>query len=93
MVSKRLQQYMLYYTTLLILKLDPLKYIFEKPYLSSRITKWQVMLADYDIVHMTRKTVKESVIADHVVDNAIEHYETLNFDFLYEDLLVVEKDE
>jgi len=93
MVSKRLQQYMLYYTTLLILKLDPLKYIFEKPYLSSRIAKWQVMLADYDIVHMTRKTVKESVIADHVVDNAIEHYETLNFDFLYEDLFVVEKDE
>jgi len=93
MVSKRLQQYMLYYTTLLILKLDPLKYIFEKPYLSSRIAKWQVMLADYDIVHMTRKTVKESVIADHLADNAIEHYETLNFDFLYEDLLVVEKDE
>jgi hypothetical protein len=51
------------------------------------------MLADYDIVHMTRKTVKESVIADHLADNAIEHYETLNFDFLYEDLLVVEKDE
>jgi hypothetical protein len=32
---KRLHQYMLYHTTLLISKLDPLRYIYEKPYLSS----------------------------------------------------------
>jgi len=51
------------------------------------------MLGDYHIVHMTRKAVKESVIADHLADNAIEHYETLNFDFLDEDVLVVEKEE
>jgi hypothetical protein len=33
--AKRLHRYMLYYTIWLISKIDPLKYIFEKPYLSS----------------------------------------------------------
>jgi len=33
--TKRLRQYMLYHTTWLISKLDPLRYICEKPYLSS----------------------------------------------------------
>ena len=35
--SQRLRQYMLYHTTWLIARLDPTKYIFEKPSLSGRI--------------------------------------------------------
>ncbi|RDY00937.1 hypothetical protein CR513_15783, partial [Mucuna pruriens] len=35
--AKRLRQYMLAHTTLLIAKMDPLKYIFEKPALTRRI--------------------------------------------------------
>ena len=34
---KRLRQYMLTHTTLLISKMDPVKYIFEKPALTGRI--------------------------------------------------------
>ena len=91
--AKRLRQYMSYYTTWLISRMDPLKYIFEKPYMSSRIARWQVLLAEYDIIYMTRKSVKGSAIADHLADNAIEDYEPLNFDFPDEDVLVTEKEE
>jgi len=52
-----------------------------------------VLLVEYDIVYMTRKVVKGSVIIDHLEDNTIEDYEPLNFYFLYKDLLVVEKEE
>ena len=38
--AQRLRQYMLYHTTWLIAKLDPIKYIFEKPSLSGRIARW-----------------------------------------------------
>jgi len=82
---------MLYYTTWLILKLDPHRYIFEKTYLLSRIAWCQVLLAKYDIMYMTRNVVKGNVIADHLANNAIEVYEHLNFNFLDEDVLVVEK--
>ncbi|XP_034910829.1 uncharacterized protein [Populus alba] len=90
--TKRLRQYMLYHTTWLISKLDPLRYICEKPYLSSRIARWQVLLAEYDIVYMTRKAVKGSVIADHLADHAMEDYEPLNFDFPDEDVFAIEEE-
>ena len=38
--AQRLRQYMLYHTTWLIAKLDPIKFIFEKPSLFERIARW-----------------------------------------------------
>ena len=38
-IAQRLRQYMLYHTTWLIARLDPIKYIFEKPSLSERIAR------------------------------------------------------
>lgn len=83
---------MLYYTTWLISKIDPLKYIFEKPYMSNRLARWKVLLAKYDIIYKTRKSVKGSVIANHLADYAIEEYESLNFDFPDEDVLAIKSD-
>jgi len=80
---------MLYYTTWLISKLDHLIYIFEKPYLLSRIVRWHVLLVEYDIVYTTKKAVKRSVIADHLTDNTIEDCEPLIFDFPDEDVLII----
>ncbi|XP_073261302.1 uncharacterized protein [Populus alba] len=70
----------------------PLRYIYEKPYLSSRIARWQVLLVEHDIVYMTRKAMKGSVIADHLADHAMEDYESLNFDFPDEDVLAIEEE-
>jgi len=83
---------MLYDTTWLIAKIDPLKYIFEKPYMSNRLARWQVLLAEYDIIYKTRKSMKGSAIADHLANNAIEDYEPLNFDFPDEYVFVMERD-
>ncbi|KAL9368143.1 hypothetical protein Peur_039342 [Populus x canadensis] len=83
---------MLYHTTWLISKLDPLRYICEKPYLSSRIARWQVLLAEYDIIYITRKAVKGSIIADHLADHAMEDYESLDFEFPDEDVLAIEEE-
>jgi hypothetical protein len=91
--TKRLRHYMLYHTTWLISKVDPLRYICNKPYLSSRIARWQVLLAKDDIVYMIRKVVKGSAIADHLADNAVEDYEPLDFDFLDENVLSIEEGE
>jgi hypothetical protein len=82
---------MLYHATWLISKLYPLRYNGGKPYLSSQIARWQVLLAEYDIVYITRKVVKGNVITDHLADHAREDYESLKFDFLDEDVLSVEE--
>src|ERR1044072_6322572 len=62
--ARRLRQYMLTHTTLLISKMDPIKYIFEKPALSGRIARWQMILTEYDIQYTSQKAIKGSVVAD-----------------------------
>ena len=80
---------MLYHTTWLIAKLDPIKFIFEKPSLSERIARWQVLLSEFDILYVSQKVIKGSVIADFLVERANEKYEPMSFDFLDEDLMTV----
>ena len=65
--ARRLRQYMLTHTTLLISKMDPIKYIFEKSALSGRIERWQMILTVYDIQYTTQKAIKGSVLADHLL--------------------------
>jgi len=56
-------------------------------------SKWQVLLAEYDIVYITRKAIKGSAIADHLANNIVEDYEPPKFAILNEDVLVVEDDD
>ena len=52
-----------------------------------------MFLVEYDKVYITRNEVERSVIVNHLTDNAIEDYKPLNFDFLEENILVVENEE
>jgi len=51
-----------------------------------------VLLAEYDIIYMTRKAVKGSVIIDHLANNYVKDYEPLNFYLPDEEVLAVKND-
>ena len=87
--ARRLRQYMLTHTTLLISNMDPIKYIFEKPALSERIARWQMILTEYDIHYTTQKEIKGSVLADHLAHQAVDDYQTMNFEFPNENIMIV----
>ena len=87
--AQRLRQYMLYHTTWLITRLDPIKYIFEKCSLSERIARWQVLLLEFDILYVSQKAIKGSAIANFLAKRANEEYEPMSFDFPDEDLMAV----
>ena len=59
---------MLYFTMWLISCLDPIKFIFEKPALIGKISRWQMLLSEFDIVFVTRKAIKGQAIADYLAD-------------------------
>ena len=69
--------------------MDPIKYIFEKPALSGRIARWQMILTEYDIQYTTQKAIKGSVLADHLAHQAVEDYHSMKLEFPDEDIMMV----
>ncbi|XP_038996103.1 uncharacterized protein LOC120120555 [Hibiscus syriacus] len=91
--TKRLRQYMLYHTTWLISKLDPLKYMMGIPALSGRLARWQMLLSEFDIEYLSQKAVKGSAISNFLASRTDESYEPLDFDFPDEDLMAISLEE
>ena len=52
--------------------MDPLKYFFEKPALIGRLSRWLILLAEFDLKYAAGKTIKESVISDFCAENPVE---------------------
>ena len=77
------------HTTLLISKMDTIKYIFENPALSGRIARWQMILTEYDIQYTTQKAIKGSVLVDHLAHQAVDDYQSMNFEFPDENIILV----
>ncbi|XP_058784683.1 uncharacterized protein LOC131659517 [Vicia villosa] len=69
--------------------MDPIKYVFEKPALSGRIAIWKMILTEYDIQYTTQKAIKGSVLADHLVQQAVDDYQSMSFEFPDEDVMLV----
>ena len=85
--AKRLRQYMIRHTTWLVSEMDPIKYVFEKPALTGRIARWQMLLSEYDIEYHAQKAVKGSILADHLAHQPIDDQESIGFDFPDEDVM------
>ena len=49
-----------------VARMDPLKYLFEKPALSGRLSRWLILLVEFDLKYVARKTIKGSVVSDFV---------------------------
>ena len=88
--SCKLRHYMLYYTTRLISRMDPIKYIFEKPALTMNISHWQMFLFEFDIVFVTRKARKGQAIANYLADQLLNDPELSESLFLNEDVMALE---
>ena len=69
--------------------MDPLKYLFEKPTLSGRLSRWLILLAEFNLKYVARKAIKGSIVSDFCVENPIER-EDGKEDFPDKDILDVE---
>ena len=64
--TRRLRHYVTKYSILLVSRLDPLRYLFDRHVLIGRLMRWFVLLPEFDIQYMTQKLVKGRVVADHL---------------------------
>ena len=56
--TKRLRHYMTEYSVHLISRLDPLRYLFDRPALTGRLMRWLVLLTEFDIQYVSQKSIK-----------------------------------
>ena len=51
--TRRLRHYVIEYSILLVSRLDPLRYLFDRPVLIGRLMRWLVLLTEFDIQYVT----------------------------------------
>ena len=79
--TRRLRHYVTEYSILLVSRLDPLRYLFDKPVLADRLMRWLILLTEFDIQYVTQKSVKGSVVADHLASLPISDDRPIDDDF------------
>ncbi|XP_070022994.1 uncharacterized protein [Nicotiana sylvestris] len=87
-VAQKLKHYLSSYTTYVISRLEPLKYIFQKPMPIGRLAKWKILLTEFYIIYVTRTAIKSQALADHLAKNPVDgEYEPLKTYFPDEEVM------
>ena len=79
--TRKLRHYMLAHKVLLIVRMNPLKYLMEKPVQDGKIAKWVLLLLEFNIKYVTRKSVTGRVIVDHLAHCSPKEAEEIQGDF------------
>ncbi|RVW98360.1 hypothetical protein CK203_034254 [Vitis vinifera] len=77
------------YSVHLISRLDPLRYLFDRPALVGRLMRWLVLLTEFDIHYVTQKSIRGSIVADHLASLPVSDGRAIDDDFPDEDVAVV----
>ena len=77
----RLRHYVTKYSLLLISRLDSLRYLFDRSVLTVKLMRWLVLLKEFDIQYVTQKSVKGSVVVDHLVSLPVSDDKPIDGDF------------
>ncbi|XP_058181232.1 uncharacterized protein LOC131299670 [Rhododendron vialii] len=72
--------------------MDPLKYLFEKPALTGKLARWLLLLAEFDLEYVTRKSVKGRTIAEFLADHPVDGPEDSDFVFPDEEVMTIVED-
>ncbi|WJZ99942.1 hypothetical protein VitviT2T_018347 [Vitis vinifera] len=87
--TRRLRHYMTEYSVHLISRLDPLRYLFDRPALVGRLMRWLVLLTEFDIHYVTQKSIRGSIVADHLASLPVSNARAIDDGFPDEDVAAV----
>ncbi|RVW67082.1 hypothetical protein CK203_063739 [Vitis vinifera] len=77
------------YSVCLISRLDPLRYLFDRPALTGRLMRWLVLLTEFDIQYVSQKSIKGSIVADHLASLPISEDRPVDDDFPDEEFIAM----
>ena len=79
--TRKLRHYFQSYKIQAVSKIDPLKYLFQVLALTGKMSRWLVLLTEFDIQYITTKVIKGRAVAEFLALNAVEGEEQWNLEF------------
>src|SRR3989442_15691567 len=77
---------------MIVSKMDPMQYLYKTPTLAGKLSRCLILLSEFDIEFVTKKTVKGRVVADFLAENPVEETEEWELAFPDEHLAVIEEE-
>ncbi|RVW34699.1 Retrovirus-related Pol polyprotein from transposon 17.6 [Vitis vinifera] len=87
--TRRLRHYMIEFLVHLISRLDHLRYLFDRPALVGHLMRWLVLLTKFDIHYVTQKSIRGSIVTDHLASLPVSDGRAIDDDFPDEDVAAV----
>jgi hypothetical protein len=78
-VCSKFRHYILSSSCIVACQYDVIKHMLLKPILSGRIGKWVYALVEYDLTYEPLRSRKGQVVADFIVDHAVDVDHSVNF--------------
>ncbi|MHC6131760.1 Ty3/Gypsy family RNase HI domain-containing protein, partial [Serratia marcescens] len=88
---QKLRHYLLAHEVTLISRVDPLKYILQKPILAGRLARWAVILLEFTITFVHQKAIKGQALADFLAAHPLPADIPPSFEFPDEEVLYMEQ--
>ena len=70
--TRKLRHYFQSYKIQAVSKIDLLRYLFQVLALTGKISRWLVLLTEFDIEYITTKVIKGRAVAKFLALNAVE---------------------
>ncbi|XP_060200378.1 uncharacterized protein LOC132628631 [Lycium barbarum] len=92
-IAQKLRHYLSVFTTHLISRMDPLRYIFRQPMPVGKLAKRQMLLSEFDIVYIAQKAIKGQAMADLLAESPVnDEHKPLRTFFPKDEVLAMEED-
>src|SRR2546421_9977557 len=89
---KKLQHYFKSYRVTIVSKMDPMQYLYRTPILAGKLSRWLILMSEFDIEFATRKTVKGRAVAEFLAENPLDDTEEWDLSVLDEQFMAIERE-
>ena len=72
LATRKLRHYFQSYKIQVVSKIDPLRYLFQVLAVTEKMSRWLVLLTEFDIEYITTKVIKGRVVVEFLALNAVE---------------------
>ena len=77
------------YSVHLISRLNPLRYLFDRPALTGRLMRWLALLTEFNIQYVSQKSTEGNIVTDHLVSLPTSEDRLVDDDFPDEEFVTM----